>query len=126
MAQWHAALVSGWGHFRRTGCSRHTARFGTTATRLTSDPQLRYSRGVPYRIHMVCPSPAALEILVRLGALAVESVSDGLAAILPDTVTHDTLARTLGVAGVTVSPAVGRPSKTLLQRPLMGGYGTSF
>jgi ribosomal protein L11 methyltransferase len=62
---------------------------------------------------MACPPPAALEILVWLGALDVESVGDGLAAILPDTVTHDTVARTLGVAGVTVSPAVARDSDSV-------------
>jgi ribosomal protein L11 methyltransferase len=50
---------------------------------------------------------------VELGALDVESVNDGLAAILPDAVTQDTVARTLGGAGVTLSPAVARDSDSV-------------
>ena len=69
--------------------------------------------GVPYRIDIACQPPDALEILVQVGALDVETVGDGLAAILPDTVTPDTVARSLGVAGVTVSPAVARDSDSV-------------
>jgi ribosomal protein L11 methyltransferase len=43
-----------------------------------------------------------------LGALDVEEVNDGLAAILPDRVTPDAVASALGVARVAVSPAIGR------------------
>ena len=62
---------------------------------------------------IACQPPDALEILVQVGALDVETVGDGLAAILPDTVTPDTVARSLGVAGVTVSPAVARDSDSV-------------
>ena len=64
--------------------------------------------GVPYRIDISCPPPDALDVLVQLGALDIEPVGDGLAAIIPDGVTPDTVAGTLGVASVTVSAAVAR------------------
>jgi ribosomal protein L11 methyltransferase len=63
---------------------------------------------VPYRIDIACPPPDALDQLVALGALDVEPVHDGLAAILPDGVTPAAAAAALGVARVEVSPAVGR------------------
>lgn len=69
---------------------------------------------MPYRADIAYPPADALELLVQLGALDIEPVGDGLAAILPDAVTQDTLARTLGmVAGVTVSPAVARDSDSV-------------
>ena len=43
-----------------------------------------------------------------LGALDVEPVNEGIAAILPDGVTQDTVAAALGVSTLTVSAAVGR------------------
>ena len=63
---------------------------------------------MPYRVDIACPPPEALDVLVQLGALDVESSSDGLAALLPDTVTEDTVSRVFGAASVTVSPAVAR------------------
>jgi ribosomal protein L11 methylase PrmA len=63
---------------------------------------------VPYRIDISCPPHDALDKLVQLGAIDIEPVNGGLAAIFPDGVTLDTVARALGVASVTVSPAVGR------------------
>ena len=63
---------------------------------------------VPYRIDISCPPDDALDQLVQLGALDIEPVNDGLAAIIPDGVTPDAVAGALGVASVTVSPAVGR------------------
>jgi hypothetical protein len=63
---------------------------------------------VPYRIDIRCLPPDAFDQLVQLGALDIEPVHDGLAAIIPDGVTLDTVAGMLGVAGVAVSPAVGR------------------
>ena len=63
---------------------------------------------VPYRIDISSPPHDALDQLVQLGALDIEPVSDGLAAIIPDGVTPDAVARALGVASVTVSPAVAR------------------
>jgi ribosomal protein L11 methyltransferase len=64
--------------------------------------------GVPYRVDISCPPPDALDLLVQLGALDIEPVCDGLAAIIPDGVTPDALARILGAAGVTVSAAIAR------------------
>ena len=63
---------------------------------------------VPYRIDISCPPHDALDQLVQLGALDIEPVNDGLAAIIPDSVTPDAVAGALGVASVAVSPAVGR------------------
>jgi len=63
---------------------------------------------VPYRIDISCPPHDALDQLVQLGALDIEPVSDGLAAIIPDGVTPDAVAGALGVASLAVSPAVGR------------------
>ena len=66
------------------------------------------SCGVPYRIDITCPPHDALEILVQLGALDIEPVDGGLAAIIPDGVTPDVVVRALGVDSVRVSLAVGR------------------
>lgn len=63
---------------------------------------------MPYRIDISSPPPAALDLLVNLGALDIEPVGDGLAAIMPDSVTPETLARTLDVAGVQISAAIAR------------------
>jgi ribosomal protein L11 methyltransferase len=63
---------------------------------------------VPYRIDISCPPHDALDRLVQLGALDIEPVSGGLAAIIPDDVTPDAVAGALGVAGVTMSPAHAR------------------
>ena len=63
---------------------------------------------VPYRIDISSPPHDAFDQLVQLGALDIEPVSDGLAAIIPDGVTPDAVAGALGVASVAVSPAVGR------------------
>jgi ribosomal protein L11 methyltransferase len=63
---------------------------------------------VPYRIDIPCPPHDALDRLVQLGALDVEAGAGGLAAIIPDGVTPDTVAGVLGLAKVAVSTAVGR------------------
>jgi ribosomal protein L11 methyltransferase len=68
---------------------------------------------MPYRIDIACPPPDALDLLVQLGALDVESGSDGLAALLPDAVTEDTVSRVFGAVAVTVSPAVARDSDSV-------------
>jgi ribosomal protein L11 methyltransferase len=64
--------------------------------------------GVPYRIDISCPPHDVFDRLVQLGALDIEPVNDGLAAIIPDGLTPDALAGALGVAGITVSSAVAR------------------
>jgi len=68
---------------------------------------------VPYRIDIRCPPHDALDELVQLGALDIEPVNDGLAAIIPDGVTPDAVAAALGVASVAVSPAVGRDNESV-------------
>jgi len=64
---------------------------------------------VPYRIDVFQPRDDALDRLVQLGALDVELLDDGqLAAILPDTIAADAVARALGGARVRVSPVAGQ------------------
>jgi ribosomal protein L11 methyltransferase len=63
---------------------------------------------MPYRIDIASPPHDALDQLVQLGALDIEPVDGGLAAIIPDGVTPDSVAQALGVMGVTVSAAVAR------------------
>jgi len=63
---------------------------------------------LPYRIDLSDPPADALETLIDLGALDVESVGDGVAALMPDTVPARAVARELRVASVRVSAAVGR------------------
>jgi ribosomal protein L11 methyltransferase len=64
--------------------------------------------GLPFRVDIPDPPPGAIDILVELGALDVEEVDGGLAAILPEGVAPEALARMLGVPGVCVSAAAGR------------------
>src|SRR2546423_1026270 len=63
---------------------------------------------VHYRIDISYPPHDALDRLIQLGALDVELLSDGIAAIIPDGVTPDDVAGVLGMASVVVSSAVGR------------------
>jgi ribosomal protein L11 methyltransferase len=63
---------------------------------------------VPYRIDIASAPHDTFDRLVHLGALDVEQVAGGLAAIIPDSVTPDRVAAMLGVAAVTVSPAAAR------------------
>jgi ribosomal protein L11 methyltransferase len=63
---------------------------------------------LPYRIDISSPPDDALDQLVQLGALDIEQVSGGIAAIIPDGVTPVAMSRALGGAKVSVSPAVAR------------------
>jgi ribosomal protein L11 methyltransferase len=64
---------------------------------------------VPYRIDISFPPHDVLDQLVHLGALDIEPVRDGIAAIIPDGVTPEAVAAALGVVSSrTVTPAVGR------------------
>src|SRR5262245_56475381 len=63
---------------------------------------------MPYRIDIFSPPKDVLDRLVQLGALDIEAVSGGIAAIIPDGVAPDAVAGALGVARVTASPAVAR------------------
>jgi ribosomal protein L11 methyltransferase len=72
---------------------------------------------VPYRIDISCPLPESFDLLVELGALDVEPIDDGLAAIMPDAVTEDMVTGAFGVS-VTVSTAVSRDEGSVwLLRP---------
>ena len=64
---------------------------------------------MPYRIDLRGAADDSLERLVELGALDVELSIDGvMSALMPDAVTSDHIARTLGIHEISVSPAVGR------------------
>ena len=63
---------------------------------------------MPYRIDIPAGGDGALDRLVDLGALDVETVAGGLAALLPDSVTPEAAAHALGLDRVRVSPAIGR------------------
>jgi ribosomal protein L11 methyltransferase len=63
---------------------------------------------MPYRIDVSSHPHDALDQLVQLGALDIEPVNGGFAAIIPDAVTPEDVAIALGVTNVTVSPAVAR------------------
>ena len=76
---------------------------------------------MPYRIDVRHAGDTALDRLVELGALDVEhSPGGGIAALMPDGVAPEHVARALGVDDVSVSPAVGRDAGsvwTLSRRP---------
>ena len=74
---------------------------------------MRYSARLPYRIDIAGPPPDALDLLLQFGALDVESGADGLAALLPDAVTKDAVARAFGAGSVTFSAAVARDSDSV-------------
>jgi ribosomal protein L11 methyltransferase len=63
---------------------------------------------MPYRIDISRPTSDAWDRLVQIGALDVEYVPGGIAAILPDSVTPDAIARSPGGFDVRVSPAFAR------------------
>lgn len=78
--------------------------------------------GVPYRIDLGHVRADALDRLVELGAIDAESSKDGrIAALMPDGVMPETIAKALGVDRVSVSPAVGRDDGSvwiLSRRPI--------
>ncbi len=65
---------------------------------------------LPYRIDIACAPLDAFDVLVAMGALDVELAGDGLAALLPDGVTRESVSDRLRVAraDVAVSAAVAR------------------
>ena len=93
---------------RSSASAMPSSRYWRPACHVAPDASVALLCGVPYRIDIACPPDDALDLLVQLGALDIEPVNDGLAAIIPDAVTPDAVARALGVASVTVSPAVAR------------------
>lgn len=68
---------------------------------------------MPYRIDIRCPPAEAVDVLVELGALDIEPVNDGLAAVMPDGVTEDTLVSALNLSSITVSAAVPRDNSSV-------------
>lgn len=68
---------------------------------------------MPYRIDVASPPPNALDVLVELGALDIESRDGGLAAIMPDGVMRETLIDALGGTDVAVSAAVARDNGSI-------------
>ena len=82
---------------------------------------------MPYRIDLPGAGEAALDRLVELGALDVESDASSVAALMPDGVSPETVAAAIGVATVAVSPATGRDEDsvwTLSAHPLRIGRQT--
>jgi ribosomal protein L11 methyltransferase len=64
---------------------------------------------VPYRVDIAHAADSLLDRLVELGALDVErSPGGGIAALMPDGVAPEHVARALGVDNLSISPAVGR------------------
>lgn len=63
---------------------------------------------MPYRIDLRDAGDTVLERLIELGALDVERSSEGIAALIPDSVTPDQVHHTLGVRQIAISHAVGR------------------
>ena len=64
---------------------------------------------MPYRVDVTRGDDAALDRLVELGALDVDrSPGGGTAALMPDGVAPEHVARALGVDDLFISPAVGR------------------
>jgi ribosomal protein L11 methyltransferase len=80
---------------------------------------------VPYRIDIRGASDDALDSLIELGALDVEPAGPGgIAALMPDSVTPEQIAHSLGIDDLTVSPAVGRDAESvwiLSPRPMQIG-----
>lgn len=74
--------------------------------------------GLPYRLDIAGPPPDALDLLVQCGALDIEPVPDGLAALLPDSVLPERVAAALGGARVAVSAVIARDNGSVwLLRP---------
>ncbi len=69
---------------------------------------------MPYRVDIARAGDAALDRLVELGALDVDrSPGGGIAALLPDAVTPEQVARALGIDDLSISPAVGRDAASV-------------
>ncbi len=79
---------------------------------------------VPYRIDLTDAPADALDRLIDLGALDVDAVGHGLAALLPDDVSLARVAAALGLDDVRATKALGRDEDSvwiLRQRPLRIG-----
>jgi ribosomal protein L11 methyltransferase len=81
---------------------------------------------MPYRIDLRGAAADAFDRLVELGAIDVEPVDGGMAAIMPDGITADAVARAFALdpGDVRVTPARGRDSESiwmLTPRPVQAG-----
>ena len=80
---------------------------------------------MPYRLDLRNVGDEALDRLVALGALDVESSRErSIAALMPDGVTPDQVASALGLRDVSASPAMGRDADSvwvLSPRPIRVG-----
>ena len=64
---------------------------------------------MPYRVDLRNASHDTLDRLIELGAIDAESSDDGsVAALMPDRVTPEQVAKALGIDDVAISPAIGR------------------
>lgn len=69
---------------------------------------------MPYRIDIHTASADAIDRLIDLGALDVDAAGSGaVAALMPDRVAADDVARALGIDAVAVSPAIGRDESSV-------------
>ena len=68
---------------------------------------------MPYRVDLRHIRDEALDRLIELGALDVERSHDGIAALMPDSITPDEVARALGCSHLSVSPALGRDADSV-------------
>jgi len=80
---------------------------------------------VPYRVDLRNATDDALDRLVELGAIDAERSDDGgIAALMPDSVAPEHVARVLGTGGFSVSPATERDAGSvwiLSPRPIRIG-----
>jgi len=74
---------------------------------------------MPYRIDLPDGRDELTDLLIELGALDVERAEPcGIAALMPDQVAPEDVARALGVSAVSTSPATGRDAdSTWVLRP---------
>ena len=69
---------------------------------------------MPYRVDVARAGDTVLDRLIALGALDVDRTADGgIAAVMPDGVAPEHVARALGVDDVSISPAVGRDAQSV-------------
>lgn len=79
---------------------------------------------MPYRVDLPGSADAALDRLIDLGALDVEISRGGVSALMPDAVTPEQIVHALGVAAMTIAPAVARDAGSvwvLSPRPIRIG-----
>ncbi len=68
---------------------------------------------MPYRVDFLADVNHALDRLVELGALDVDASAGTITALMPDSVQPEELASALGVADLSVSPAIGRDAQSV-------------